>query len=336
MLSHVVHQQGYQYTKHPTELDHQKTDDNDDGSSHPYAIKRLKVDDPEYISELPERFKSKDFPTFPTTVGCFGEPGSGKTNVLLNMLTSPKLWKGFYDMVYLFGPTTKTDKLYKLIKIDKEQIVANQEDFVPKLEEYLAKQIEDVEKNAKEANKTLFVFEDITSYFHGFQSSEAFGKSFTAIRHHKATAYAHAHKVKGLNRTARMALQHIILFPLNKTEIDVIYHEWAPRTLLRHQWDKLVEDAWTPDGKTEKPFLYINKDQPIEKRYRKCFTHQFDLEFYKKIEKPGKPLPSRKGVKEEVGEDRRGQRVNKRQEGLEDDRRKLREHYLATQRSKGL
>lgn len=336
MLSHVANQQGYQHTTQKTEHEESKEDPFDPG--HPFAIKHLKVDDPEYMSEVPEHLQNKEIPGFPSTIVCIGEPGSGKTNVLMNLLTEKKLWKGFFDIVYLFGPTCKTDKLYKLIKVDKEQVVTEEENFLPKLMERLEKQIEEVEKNPKEAYKALFVFEDITSYFHTLQSSPEFSKCFNAIRHHKATAYAHVHKIKAFNRTARMACQHIICFPVNKTEVDVLYQDWAPRCLDKYQWQKLVEDAWASTDDNKKPFLYINKYQPPERRYRKCFTHILDLEYYKKVEKPGKASKKeRVGVKEEERDSVSSQtkeRHNKRNQELEEDRRKIREHYQAIQRSK--
>lgn len=282
MISHVANQQARQVPQKPSR---QSTDGaKEDSNPHPYKIKKLEVKDPEYMSEVPEYLQNKEIPGFPSTVVSIGEPGSGKTSVLINLLTNPQLWKGFFDICYFFGPTCDTDKLYKLIRIDEDQIVTKQEEFLPKLTEWLDNQKDDVKHNPEQAKKALFVFEDITSFYHSLQASPEFGKCFSAIRHHKATAYAHVHKVKAFNRTARMSCQHIICFPVNKSEIDVLYNDWGPRCLDKHQWAALVEEAWRKDEFSDKPFLYINKYQPEEKRYRKCFTHIIDLKVFQSMD----------------------------------------------------
>jgi len=78
---------------------------------HPYDIKVIPLEDPEYKSETPAHLQNKDIPGFPTTVLCVGGPGSGKSNLFGNFLLGH--WKGFFDKVYLFGPTVKSDKMTK-------------------------------------------------------------------------------------------------------------------------------------------------------------------------------------------------------------------------------
>jgi septin family protein len=97
---------------------------------HAYDIKRIEMKDPEYISEVPEHLRNQDIPGFPSTILLVGRPGSGKTNVL-NLLLSKQFWYGFFDKIYLCGPTVKNDKLYQNIKVKEDQIVTNQEDFLP-------------------------------------------------------------------------------------------------------------------------------------------------------------------------------------------------------------
>ena len=74
---------------------------------HAYAIKRIDVKDPEYISEVPEHLRNQDLPGFPSTTLFVGRPGSGKTNALMNLLMGENFWFGFYDKIYLCGPTVE-------------------------------------------------------------------------------------------------------------------------------------------------------------------------------------------------------------------------------------
>lgn len=330
MLSHVANQQTPQQQIKKTYS--AQSDDSID-NKHPYAIKKMEIKDPEYMSEVPEHLRNKEIPGFPSTTVCIGEPGSGKTNVLINLLTG--LWKGLYDKIYFFGPTCKADKLYKHIKVDPDQMITNQAEFLPKLGQWTDEQIEEVERDCESAMKLLFVFEDITSFFQTLQTTPEFSRCFVAIRHHKASAYAHVHKIKAFNRTARMASQNIICFPVNKTEIDVLYSDWGPRALNDKQFAAMVEEAWRPDEYNKKPFLYINKYQPEATRYRKCFTHILNLDVYKAMDfSKKKETKERKGVKSSTQEGYSEKAKTTRQSKATKEQQTLREYYQKTQRDK--
>lgn len=265
---------------------------------HRFQLKRMEIKDPEYMSEVPIHLQNDYIPGFPTTCMAVGEPGSGKTNLLINLLTREDMWKGFFDRIYLLGPTINSDKLYQHLKIPKSQIVTDQKQFIPKLVEWTNQQIDEVERDPEKAPKCLFIFEDITSYYHTAQSSPDFTKCFNAIRHHKATAYANIHKVKALQRTARMSCRHIMVFPVNKTEIFQIYEDYGPKMLTKWDFFEMCKDAWKPDELSKKPFLYINKCvKEEEKKFRKCFTHILPVDQYVGRGKPPKAPASAKTIK---------------------------------------
>lgn len=215
----------------------------------------------------------------------------------VNLLTNSNMWYKFFDRVYFFGPTIETDKLYKQIAVDSDQIVTGKRDFLPKLQEWLENQKDEVKRDPTDAEKVLFFFEDITSFYNSIQQTEEFAMTFNAIRHHKATAYANVHKIKAFNRTARMACQHILCFPVNGTEVDVLYQDWGPRSLTKDQFHQLCEDAWKPDEHSDKPFLYINKYKPDDEKYRKCFTHILNLNYYRSLPPKSKQASLAKEMK---------------------------------------
>jgi len=250
-----------------------KNDEYNKKLMHPYQLRRMEIKDPEYMSEVPEHLKNKDLPCFPSTILCVGEPGSGKTNVLMNLLTRDDMWKGFFDRIYFLGPTVKSDKLYQHIKVPDDQVVHNEKDFLSKLEEWVTSQVDQVEQNPRTAPKALFVFEDITSYYNTIQTSPIFVRCFNTIRHHKAVALANIHKYKALQRTARVSCMQILIWPVVKSEIDQIYEDFGPKNLKKKDFHYLCEDAWQADEFNKKPFLFINKYADRERRYRKCFTH---------------------------------------------------------------
>lgn len=239
---------------------------------HPLYVDRVPVKDPEFMSEVPERMKNKDFPGFPSCSVFVGMPGSGKTNTFIYMLTSPHFWSKFFDKIYFFGPTVKSDQLYETVKIPDEQIVSDQNEFLPKLKEALDQQQAMMEGTKKDAPKVLFVFEDITSYYDKIQKKPEFARCYTQVRHLKGSSVAMVHKYKAFNRTARMSTQHILVWKCNKTEMKQLYEDYGPTTLTEKEWFDLVRYCHEPTEDCDKPFLYINMFAPEKTRFRKCFT----------------------------------------------------------------
>ncbi len=259
---------------------------------HAYDIKRIEMKDPEYLSEVPEHLRNQDLPGFPSTILLVGRPGSGKTNVLMNLLTQPTFWYKFFDKIFLCGPTVKNDKLYQTITVPEEQIVTNQEEFLPKLEEWIAQQTEEVKRDAAKAPKCLFVFEDITSFYHTLQTKPAFSRCFNQIRHLKSSAVAMVHKLKAFNRTCRMCAQHILAWPVNQSEVVQLYEDYGPVNMDKKQFAKMFDYATEPTPECPKPFLYINMMVPERNRFRRNFTEILHVKDFQP------PKKKRTGVKD--------------------------------------
>lgn len=276
---------------------------------HPYAIDHLKIDDPEYISQVPERLQNNDFPGFPTTVMSLGGPGSGKTNVLFNFLTQDRFYFKFFDKIYELGQTINADKYYKKINIPPDQKVSKEGEFITKLTEWTDKQIQQVEENPKEAPKTLFLFEDITSYPPNVQNSPKFIECFTTIRHHKAVAWVNVHKYKAFNRTCRMSCMHLMIWKVKNTEVRQLYDDFGPNMLSPDDFQVMCAAVWKPYPGNKKPFLYINMYKEEDERFRRDFTAIIDLNAF-----VGKGKALKKGLDSENKEKRPRGRPKKGEE----------------------
>jgi hypothetical protein len=240
-------------------------------------ITRIPVDDPEYMSEVPEHMKNKDFPGFPSTTVLCGPPGRGKTNALMNLLHNKAMWNKFFDEIEAYGPTVKSDKLYKTIKLKEENICTDVKKIIPKLDKSLAAQTKKVEENSKSAPKKLFLFEDMTSFFDKVQNKPEFIRCYTQIRHVKASSITMVHKYKAFNRTCRICSQHLLIWRTNNRDIEQIFEEFGPLSMDKKQWRDMVEYAFTPTEENPKPFLYINTLADDHLQFRKSFTEILEL-----------------------------------------------------------
>lgn len=241
-------------------------------------IVKIEVPDPEYVSEIPAHMKSNNFPGFPSTTLICGPPGRGKTNLLMNLLKNPKMWCGFFDDIYAYGPTVKSDKLYKTIKLKPQNICDDVKQIIPDLETKLGDQTKKVEGDPNAAPKVLFLFEDMTSFFNTIQHKPAFHRCYTQVRHVKGASVTMVHKYHAFHRTPRICSQHIIIFECNKKDINHVYEEFGPKSLSLDEFNLLVSYALQPTKENPKPFLYINSTIPEERlRYRKCFTEIMEI-----------------------------------------------------------
>lgn len=256
-----------------------------ENKSHPFQMKHIPIQNPEYMNEVPEWLRNKDIPGFPSTVVVVGKPGSGKSNLTMNFLTRKELYNGFFDKIYLLGPTVESDKLYTTIYVPDGQKVTDGDKFVGKLKEWTEKQIAEVKENPAKAPKVLFLFEDFTMFRNNVQTNPDFIKSFTAIRHHKATAWVNIHKLCALERTSRMACMHIILFPVNNTDIDQAYDDYGTSDFYKQDFPYICKFAWKKTAQEKKPFLYINLYAEEHQRFRKCFTEIIDVSQFKNVHK---------------------------------------------------
>ena len=96
-------------------------DDIEDNQDNPVNITKLETKK----SNLPQTMymNLEIINKFPSLTLCVGKSGSGKSNVVANMLTKKEFMKGFFDQIYLFSPTANSDDLVEHLKLKKENII---------------------------------------------------------------------------------------------------------------------------------------------------------------------------------------------------------------------
>ena len=154
------------------------------------------------IKPLPTRAKNIESPPLmdqvdlkhPFSLAVYGMTGSGKTVAVLNLLTSPHMYGSYFDEVYLFSATGKSDDSFDALELKKKNIITDS--MIPKLKKIIDSQKKAVErKGIDKAKKICIIFEDLTSN-RKLMNSPNFIKAFVQNRHLSCSTIACCHKFK--------------------------------------------------------------------------------------------------------------------------------------------
>jgi hypothetical protein len=149
------------------------------------------------IEELPNQKKdifqrsvmtSGIIPKHPSVCLFSGRSGSGKTNLMLSLLTRPQFYGGddkkrhYFDHIILMGSTVDSDDLYEILKsqqIQIETVLEPTADSIQQVLDYQKQQIKEL--GIAKAPRTLLVLEDMQTHSAGKDSvmrSRAFLECF--------------------------------------------------------------------------------------------------------------------------------------------------------------
>lgn len=232
-------------------------------------------------SKIPQRgcVKAGVLPKFPSSVLFCGRSGSGKTNLLLNILTRKELLGNYYHTIIVFSPTAnKYDDTYKSLKIPEENFI---EDFTSESFENLIKVRKDliqdkgIEWTAKHS-RVLIVLDDIIANRDFLQSNTAL-KLFALLRHYLCSIFILIQSYTKVPRALRLNCNCTFIFPASQSEVEILKDEVTPAGLTKKQFEKVIEYA------TSEPynFLSINNHAKPKQRFRKNLDEIIDLQKFK-------------------------------------------------------
>ena len=224
--------------------------------------------------------KSGVLPKFPSSVCLSGRSGSGKTNLLLNMLTRKDMLKDYYHYILVFSPTAgKYDDTYKALNIPEENFI---EDFDSKTLERLIESRKKLieEKGIKWVSKNsrvCLIFDDVIANRDFLQGAIAL-KLFSLLRHYLCSIYIMIQSYTKLPRALRLNCNATYIFPASQSEVEVLKDELCPAGLNKKEFEKVIEYA------TKDPynFLAINNHAKQGERIRKNLDEIINLDEYKK------------------------------------------------------
>jgi len=194
-----------------------------------------------------------------------GKSQSGKSNLILSLLTRTEFYKKFFDKIYLFSTTYSEDSDWKqYLKDNKEK------DFVASsdLNEEVIKELMDEQKNMinkkgkRLSNQILVIFDDIITN-KSLKSSIVKDLLFTG-RHYLISIMISSQSYKEISRPLRMQATNIFLFRPSQDEIQRVSEENSNVFVDKKELNNLIKEA----TKERFSFFHINKQQSPEDWYR--------------------------------------------------------------------
>jgi hypothetical protein len=225
-----------------------------------------------------EQMENEDLLPYPFSLIISGRSGSGKTNVLINLLTNKSMYGGYFHYILVFSPTSPFDDLYKKLKIPKENLRTTfSSSDLEKILESRRKQIlkHGIKKVATES-RLLIIFDDTIADQDFLKSKEAL-QLFTLLRHYLVSVILLSQTYNKVPKPLRNNANGVMIFPSNRSEIEVLKDELCPPSLIKKEFEKLIEYA-TSDKHS---FLFINNKADIKNRYKKNLNENIDITQFK-------------------------------------------------------
>lgn len=223
--------------------------------------------------EIP--FHNELIPTPPIRLLINAQSGSGKTNLLLNLLNDEFYGKYFKkDRIHITSKSLFTDPLWTNISDDT---LRNAESSIDgeEIQDILEEYIEDVEENGKtQENASLWIFDDcIEDLFNRGGKPKLVEKFYIRFRHANASIIVVSQEYMLIPKSIRKNATGLIVFQLfNKDEIKALYRERGGM-LKYNDFIALLQRIW----KEPYNFLFMDFKKPSGQQMRINFGEYINL-----------------------------------------------------------
>jgi hypothetical protein len=216
--------------------------------------------------------KNNVIPKHPARVIFNGRSGSGKSNLLINLMVKPNFYKGYFNETYLISPTAnKGDDLPKFLDLPDDRIHNELDPDI--IEKIMNNQMDKVqEKGIDKSPRVCVILDDV-------QSNPAFMRSgpFTALfiqgRHYNISTFICCQQFKRLPKICRLQATNIFFFPSSLGEVETLCDENCPPLLSKKEFKEIIKYATN----TAYNFLHINMFVHFKERYRKNLNEILEL-----------------------------------------------------------
>lgn len=191
------------------------------------------------VKDRLENYKKKKSPLFdlPTSLCMIGKSGSGKTQVLINLISRKKYYKNDFkpENIYLFSVSANTDdKLQAMIQmnnIPEENIFSNTFDLeeLRIVYEYIKDNYLEAINNGEEPEHTLLILDDLaySGDLLGYDKDNILNQVFMNGRHCLCSCILTSQKASLIGTGMRSNAKGVIMFGmLPQKELDLLANDF--------------------------------------------------------------------------------------------------------------
>ena len=230
-----------------------------------YQITKIDVND----GEIPQPIASQRriLPKHPFRWYIVGASGSGKSNLLLNLLTKDQFLKGYFDSIEIISPTAlHLDPIYRNLDLQDDHFFLP---YVEVLDQIMLEQEQRVKRLGKSKSpKILVILDDFISY-KSFARSDELVKFAVMSRHWNISLILLSQAYHRVEKSVRLNMNVISYFKGTNPEMETLADDVGAPGLNKREFKRLINYA------TDEPysFFYINMQEPPKGgRYRKNLT----------------------------------------------------------------
>jgi len=247
------------------------TPEPDDGN--PLKIRKLKTNKSKI--KINPMMESHCVPKHPSSVMFCGKSGSGKTMLLLNLLTNKQFYGSYFDIIFLFSETAQEggDDLYKEhcgpgspCHIPEDHIFKPAKEGLAQLDHIVKTKKGIVKKQGLDnAPKLLVLFDDI-AHSRRFLASRQYLLLHIANRHLNISTFSLTQSYVKIPRSCRCQVSALMFFHGGtNTEKVRLAAEHTPSGWTEKDFFSMIDHATAE----KYSFMHINKHCDMKTRYRK-------------------------------------------------------------------
>lgn len=215
-------------------------------------------------------------PKHPSRVLYSGSSRSGKTNLLLNLITRDDYLANYYQLIFCFSPTAYIDDSWQAAigkVIPKQNVFTSPDPAI--IARILEQQKNEIAKGGgvHGSPTILIIFDDCADDTKLLKSRE-FQAIFFRGRHYNLSTWICTQQLQLIPKRVRNQMSQYYIFRPNRNELTFLVDEMCPGFLDNDQFKKMVFYATLP----EFSFFQINLQVPKMKSYRIGLNKIIDVE----------------------------------------------------------
>ena len=231
------------------------------------SLKIEKIETKKDLIVQPPLAEAGHIPKINTSTIISGRSGSGKSLLLVNLLTRPDMLGSAFDEIYLISPTGASDDIQKALKLDKDNVFTDVMEGIKEIEKVLNANRSIIEtQGADKAPKICLIYDDCVGD-KKLLNTPMFVKSFIACRHYGCSTFICTQSFTAVPRRCRLQCSNAILFGCSQDELKILAETYTPANHSKKEFMEIASYAMKPDYS----FLYINMTEPQATRFRMTF-----------------------------------------------------------------